>query len=303
MIQELESVCCPICDSKRYNPLFTGKDFLFSKKKFTVVKCESCGLIFTNPRVKENHISLYYFADYVSHTELKQSRIFQMFKNRYGNLFGDSHLKILQILKSADTKTVLEIGPGSGSLLSFLSENGIQVAGVEIDRNCVSNIRDKGILCHLGNINEVISEIGLTKYDAVILHHAFEHLYNPKEALKSIYSLLNKNGIIYLCLPNIDSIEAKLFRRYWKGLDLPRHIIHYDRKSIKRALSEANFEIINIDNDAFPSSFVESMGFFLFKGRMPSVIYSLFYKLWKLLGPIHVRLIGSGVMSVIARKR
>lgn len=301
-MKQLEHICCPLCNSKDYISLFTGKDFLFSQEEFTIVRCKSCGLLFTNPRVKEDQISYYYFSDYLPYKKAKQSTIFQKTKNRLGCVFGNPHWQILQTLQSIKAKAVLEIGPGSGNLLYFLKEHGLEVVGIEIDGNCVKKIREKGIPCYLGDLNDCKDKIGSKKFDAIILYHVFEHLYNPFGTLKNIHKLLNENGIVYLSIPNSGSIEAKLFGKYWKGLDLPRHIIHYDVNSIKRILLETNFKIIKLENESFPSSFVESIGFLLFKRGMSSKMYYLLYYPWKLLGPIHTKVIGSSVMKIIAGK-
>ena len=119
-MNELEHINCPLCDSTNHQKLLTGKDYLFSQEKFTIVRCDSCGLLFTNPRVKEDQISFYYYPDYSPYKEVKQSRFFQKVKNRLGRLLGNTHWEILQILQSIRAKTVLEIGPGNGSLLYFL---------------------------------------------------------------------------------------------------------------------------------------------------------------------------------------
>jgi uncharacterized Zn finger protein len=54
---KLELINCPLCSSESYKKLFVSKDHLFSQEEFMVVKCKYCGLLFTNPRVKEDQIS------------------------------------------------------------------------------------------------------------------------------------------------------------------------------------------------------------------------------------------------------
>jgi len=300
---DLEYTNCPFCKSKKNKQLFVGKDYLFSQENFTVVKCASCGLLFTNPRVKENQISSYYYSGYSPYKEVRQQTILEKIKNKVGQFFGNPHREILQILRSIEAKTVLEIGPGNGNLLYFLKENGFEVAGVEIDKTCVKRIREKGICCYLGDLNETISEIGSKKFDAVILFHVFEHLYHPKETLKKIYDLLSEIGLIYISLPNSSSLEAKLFGKYWRGFDLPRHIVHYDVNSITKILLQMGYKIIKIENQIFPSSFLESIAFRFFrKGKMPDKLYYSLYYPWKLLCPVMIKFIGSGVISVIAGK-
>lgn len=301
-MNELEHINCPLCDSTNHQKLLTGKDYLFSQEKFTIVRCDSCGLLFTNPRVKEDQISFYYYPDYSPYKEVKQSRFYQKVKNRLGRLLGNTHWEILQILQSIRAKTVLEIGPGNGSLLYFLRHNGFEVAGVETDESCVTRIREKDIICYQGDLKDV-REV-LNNFDAVILCQVFEHLYHPKETLKYIYNILTDNGIVYLSIPNSSSMEAKLFGRYWRGLDLPRHVVHYNMDTIRGLLTEMGFKIRQIDNIKFPSSFIESIAIRFFrKGQMPNKCYYALYYFWKLLGPIHCRLFGSGVMRVIAQKK
>lgn len=302
-MNKLEHINCPLCDSNNHRKLFTGKDYLFSQEKFTVARCKSCGLFFTNPRVTEDRVPYYYYSEYSPYREVKQSANFlSKIKNRLGYILGNRHCQILEILQSIKAKNALEIGPGAGSLLSFLKEHGFEVVGVEIDSKCVERIREKGIVCYLGDLKEVVGEMGSAKFDAVILHHVFEHLYHPLETLRNIHKLLNENGIVYLSIPNSASIEARLFGKYWSGFDLPRHVIHYDINSIRRILSMTNFTIAKLEKEFFPSSFVESIGFLLFKRRIPQILYSILYYPWKILGVVHTKIIGSGCMRIVATK-
>jgi 2-polyprenyl-3-methyl-5-hydroxy-6-metoxy-1,4-benzoquinol methylase len=301
---DTEYVDCPLCDSNHLEPRFISKDYLFSQREFSIVRCRSCGLYFTNPRIKASQISNYYFSSYPAYKEsMRSAGSFSKIKTSLGSLLGNPHHHILNLLKSVRAKTVLEIGPGAGNLLSFLKEHGFEVVGVEIDAKCVERIREKGIACYLGDLNEVMGAIDPKKFDAVILHHVFEHLYRPLETLKTIHNLLKENGIVYLSIPNSGSIEAKLFGKYWRGLDLPRHVIHYNPNTIRSILAETGFRIIKLENDIFPSSFIESIGFRFFRnGKMPNRLYYLLYYPWKLTSPIHTKIIDSGVMRVVASK-
>lgn len=300
---DLEYTSCPICGLNDCENEFTSKDFLFSRREFSVVRCNACGLHFTNPRVRENQIQKYYFPDYYPYKDVKQSTFIRKGKGILGKYPGDIHSGILEALKSINAKDVLEIGPANGSLLFFLKGHGYKVTGVEIDRNCAEKIRGKGIPCLQGDLNENMSELGQKRFDAVILCHVLEHLYRPKETLKNIYNLLNEQGIIYLTLPNSGSFEARIFGKYWYGFDLPRHVIHYDTETIEAILNEAGFHIHKLDDVLEPPFIIQSTAYSFFKkGMIPERLYYLFYYPLKLLGPLYVRLIGSSVMSVVAGK-
>ena len=45
------------------------------------------------------------------------------------------------------------------------------------------------------------------KYDWITLWHVLEHTHNPKKTLKSLISLLNKNGLMAIAIPNINSYD------------------------------------------------------------------------------------------------
>ena len=176
--------------------------------------------------------------------------------------------------------------------------------GVELDSRSVVKIRDKGIQCYCGDLNDVINEMNEKKFDIIILSQVFEHLYSPQKTLKNIHKLLSAQGSLYMSLPNAGSLEARFFGKFWRGLDLPRHIVHYDKSTINAMLDKHGFEVILNKNQNFPSSFVESIGFCFFRSKkMPSGLYYFLYYLWKLFSPLHLRLFGSGVMTVISIKQ
>ncbi|MFC1578164.1 class I SAM-dependent methyltransferase [Thermodesulfobacteriota bacterium] len=298
---KLENIRCPLCDSDNHRNVNKSEDYLLTREEFVVVQCLDCGLFFTNPRVKEENISQYYFSDYSPYKDVKEPQYFLGVKKWIARRFGNIHLEILDTLQFSGARTVLEIGPGSGSLLIFLKQHGFKVVGVEIDRDCVNRIRKENITCYHGRLENVYEQ--LKNFDAVIMCHILEHIYHPQETLKTISNILSENGVVYISIPNIGSVEARLFGRHWRGLELPRHVIHYDRKTISALLSQNGFKIVRIKNQIFPSSIIESIGHKFFKnGRMSNSFYYPLYYFWKILAPLHLKIIGSGVIGVTARK-
>jgi SAM-dependent methyltransferase len=297
----LETTSCTVCNSAQYFPFATSRDFLETKEEFTIVKCAFCGAVFTNPRVPEREIGKYYPPEYGPYAEAPDNRVIGLVKRLLGRLYATHFRRVERVLLRSRVRRVLELGPGNGALLQSLQKAGFDVTGIDTDARCVDRMRAKGIACHHGSLEDTEHLLGT--YDAVIMCHVLEHLYDPSGVLHTLHSHLRDGGVLYLTVPNIASVEARLFGKYWIGLDVPRHITHFDLSSLTRLLAEAGFRIRTADNLPFPSSFVESIGLVAMKGgHMPTQIYYPLYYAWKLLGPIHRSLFGSGILELVADK-
>ncbi len=73
-----ELVNCPACGSARYKPSLTGRDWiLHNDQTIQIVRCEQCGLNFTNPRPDKDHLGSYYPTEYAPYAkqrgEIKRS--------------------------------------------------------------------------------------------------------------------------------------------------------------------------------------------------------------------------------------
>ena len=64
--------------------------------------------------------------------------------------------------------------------------------------------------------------------------------------MAKILSWLKPGGIFTLTLPNIDSLEARIFGRYWFGIDAPRHLWHFSPRSLCAMASSVGFEPVEI---------------------------------------------------------
>ncbi len=298
----IETTSCPVCNSTSWSYYLNSCDFLLTHEDFNLVKCQTCGVIFTNPRICESTIGDYYTPEYTSYNEQRNNKVISFIKNLVKFIYIDNHQKIIKLLKEHNVRTVLEVGPGNGSLLRSLYDNGFKVTGIEIDSSCVNRIKEMGLDCEQGKLGSLKKY--LTKYDAVIMCQVLEHLYHPTASLEIIHSILTNNGLLYISVPNISSFEARLFRKYWRGLDLPRHITHFNRETICSLLSNSGYSIEKISNMSFPSSFIESLAFLSTKkGRFIKFVYFPLYYIWKIFSPLHVAILGSGILEVVVRRR
>ena len=103
----------------------------------------------------------------------------------------------------------------------------------------------------------------------------------PFYLLSKISAFLKDDGFLIVAVPNIYAIERKYFKEKWCAYDAPRHLYHFNEKSISQLLDKYNFKIIksmNIIQDTFYNIYL-SLG----KKRFLYFIYLSFFSLIKIL--------------------
>ena len=138
---------------------------------------------------------------------------------------------------------------------------GFDVSGIEPGAAGVKFAKDNyGISLQEG----FDSTIDFTKqYDVIVARHVLEHINQPDECLKKIINKgLKPGGILMLKLPRLDSWEAKLFKVYWDGFDLPRHRVHFTESGITQLLKKLGFIDIKIRIEAVPTSIMRSLKYY-----------------------------------------
>jgi len=83
-------------------------------------------------------------------------------------------------------------------------------------------------------------------FDVITCFDVLEHLCEPRRVMVKVTEWLRPGGIFYVLVPNIDSAEARLFRSYWGGLELPRHLFHYSPASLKYLANSVGLQEISL---------------------------------------------------------
>ena len=68
----------------------------------------------------------------------------------------------------------------------------------------------------------------------ITLWHVLEHLPNLEEQVSTLKSLLKEKGTLIVAVPNHKSYDAKHYKNFWAAYDVPRHLWHFNQKSIAR---------------------------------------------------------------------
>ena len=153
----------------------------------------------------------------------------------------------------------LDIGCGEGYSLIEASNRGWNVYGIDITDHRMKDACINGI--KFINSDLINSNLPSDFFDIIYLDSVLEHVYNPVEYLTEIKRILRKGGILYLGVPNEDSlfndvrkifykITGKNITEKIKPFQSPYHINGFNKKSLAFGLTKAGFKIVELRNFA-----------------------------------------------------
>ena len=68
-----------------------------------------------------------------------------------------------------------------------------------------------------------------------------------------IHGLLKNDGYLIIALPNLNCFDARYYKSYWAGYDVPRHLWHFSPETIEIFARNNGFEIIEMKRLLFDS--------------------------------------------------
>lgn len=262
--ENFEYVECNLCGSNLSDAFFQGRDIKYKKiGLFNVVKCKRCGLIYTNPRPKQSVISSYYPDEYWDmDNENGTIETLKLFAHRFIN-----KISFKMTIPSKPGGKILDIGCGDGKGLLKMKEEGWEAYGVEISDLAAEYVREAyGLNVFTGIVQDAGFEDEF--FDVIILSHVVEHLSDPKTTLIEVNRILKKDGTLVISTPNADSFEAKHFKKYWIGWDLPRHFYHFTPNTITTLLNKIGFNVMGIKYDNNPNNILSSLKYIFMAHRI-----------------------------------
>ncbi len=218
------------------------KDYFLSGEEFAIYKCSQCGLLITRPMPEVSKLGRYYASEnYISHSSKSTDAISKV----YHFVRNYTHKQKYKLLKKYSSgKSVLDIGCATGEFLNYCSTQGMTTLGIEPNEKARKIAESAYKL-------EVIDEPGIDtlasgSFDMITMWHVLEHVPDINQRVSDIFRLLNNDGVAFIALPNHASYDAAYYYRYWAAWDVPRHLFHFDRKSLPALANKHGFRVAAI---------------------------------------------------------
>ena len=266
---------CPICGSAdrklQYRDL-TDRTFYTAPGKWILFECNNCGSSYMDPRPTESTIGLAY-TDYFTHSvtdpgsfrgagpyhRLRRSMANGYRNRRFGvdlqpsialgywaarllpgmGQFLDGEMR--HIPRAVPGQRLLDVGCGNGEFLVKARQAGWEVEGVDPDPDAVRICTDRSLDVRQGTIHDVP---GADRLDGITMCHVIEHVHDPKRVLMACVDLLKPGGWLWIETPNVNSLCHRKFKSDWLGLDPPRHLTIFNRRSLIGLLSDTGYSDI-----------------------------------------------------------
>jgi len=203
------------------------------------VKCNSCGLLRSDPVLDVDLAELYEKSTFDYSAELHG------LKNSYRRI-------VESVCKNAKGKSLVEIGGGNGFFLEEALELGFTgVTEIEPSQHAYLSASEK-IRQHFIRSKLTSGIMKENSQDMVVAFHVLDHLPSPSDSLSIIWNFLKPGGGICLAVHNADSLSAKLLKSKSPIFDV-EHTFLFTKKTLKALLEMCGF--VNVQVNHYKNSY------------------------------------------------
>jgi len=271
----MEKIKCNLCGADDYKVICPARYDMVKQQELAdkfrssgdellvdqLVKCNECGFMYLNPRIKPQLI-LKGYSEGTDENFISQAK--------YRELTFSKALRHIERFTKGKKGRIYDIGTAGGSFLNAAKKRGWDVYGSEPNKwLCKWGKENYGITIWQGDIFSHRFEKNF--FDVVTLWDVLEHVPDPSKNLEEINRILKPGGILVVNYPDISSWISKLMGKKWIFL-LSVHLFYFNRKTIKKMLNKNGFKAIKIK----PHFQTLSLGYLAFRTKSYS---KLLYKI------------------------
>ena len=238
----MSDVICNLCGADDCTVLFRAG----VAQRNQIVKCNRCGLMYSNPRLHE-----------VDCEAIRKYDAQGVLDNILSHSKWRLEKEALQVRDYQDTKaylaalypqrgTLLEIGSGLGYLLDYFKRDGWTARGVEPNEGlCKYAQQVLGGNVIPGTLEDAKVEPGTLQ--AALMIHVIEHVPDPAAIFREVLGALKPGGIFVVETPRYDTLMFRLLGKRERSLACDGHIYFFTSVTLKRMAMDAGFEVSKID--------------------------------------------------------
>jgi len=224
-------------------------DHFKSGETFSLKPHPRHGFLMTEPAPLQSDLPFYYDSEeYISHTDSNKGLLASCYQWAK-KIALKRKAKLIDSFMPKKGK-LLDVGAGTGDFLKFMTAQDWQVSGTEPNGDARKLAAQKNL-----DLAASLDELPDSKFRVITLWHVLEHIPNLETTLDRLKELLEEDGILIVAVPNHRSLDAQYYGPFWAAYDVPRHLWHFDKDSMK-SLMQSRFELKKIEPMKFDSYYV-----------------------------------------------
>ena len=210
---------------KKDRMVYSTKDFVASNEVFSLFLDKKSDIVWTEVNKEHDHNKYYENENYLPHNN-KRGLLSILYKISQNIMFS---YKLSVLTNSLQTSgSILDYGSGDGYFAEFLNKKNFNV-----------ETYDPLIL------KEKRTQILDNQYDIIMLWHVLEHIPDIGGTIITLRKQLKKDGVIIVAVPNRDSFDSKVYMKHWAAWDVPRHLYHFNHKSLVNFMKNKGFSLVS----------------------------------------------------------
>jgi SAM-dependent methyltransferase len=239
---------CPACSSSE-----TARQF--SKEGFDYELCAHCETLFVNPRPGKKVFEEFYlkapsvkFWATKFYRETEKARRKLIFRPRAEMVLE----KVERFSGLESIGWIADIGAGYGTFceeLTSLAPPGIVVSAIEPSPALADSCRSKDLSVieeFMENVSPGSIPSGDGPLGVLTCFEMFEHLFSPEEFLRSVHSILGRNGLLILTTLSAAGLDIQVLWEKSKSVSPPHHLNFLIPSSIGFLLERSGFELLEV---------------------------------------------------------
>lgn len=200
-------------------------------------RCDSCGFLFAPERSETELHEIYtdnYFVKYAGEDSYSEDEV----QRRY-----EARSRLSWIKGKVSKGRLMEVGAANGTFLDEARSGGFEVFGIEPAAGLAEQARTRfGVEVETGFVES--ATIPEEPFDVVCAWHVLEHIRQPQASLTRLREAMRPDGLLFLEIPNIESVRALRYGTRWIPLKPEAHVGFYSRKQLADVLEQSGFRLL-----------------------------------------------------------
>jgi 2-polyprenyl-3-methyl-5-hydroxy-6-metoxy-1,4-benzoquinol methylase len=244
--QELRHDCaqwvsCYLCGSQQSQPFLKAAGFRH-------VQCDDCGLVYVNPRLKDDLIDAFYKSE--AYNFMFDNMLIKSVDYRIEVVAQKKHTAVARYFSDGAPK-LLDIGCGIGEFSHLAMRSGWDVEAIEFSPRAAAFARERfDLRVHEKPIEECSFAEG--QFDVATMWGVLEHLTKPRQLLSQIRTYLKGGGLLALEVPSFDCMLVEYLKQHPEQADRIidgwGHIMLFSLPTITRMLEEQGFVVVEVES-------------------------------------------------------